>query len=335
MVLPQLTAAEHVLQLRPIIPEVAGDPPHVGVFFVVPRLINQGRAWREGEHNRPVLLLDGAGQHLDLVLSLIRRFPGGADIVGVADIVAFDKVHAPGGVQLYERIIIRLACGAVPDTVHVRVPPADRGGVGGHISGDTAALDFHMLVGGNPGDAPHDVYAELQPQPVDVLRQRGKPPAPRRGGEPLRVWQQAGVFVYLYRGKGDVLKTVPHGAGFVGVPLDIHHNVLPAVFFQLFRHHPGVGADLLLVYSGVVVIIAVPSHGRGGGKAVFIHKGVLRSSYKTAGFRRPQNPLKPAAFQRFMKKQIRFLPQTPPRCTREAEPGSLPPWAQFSPWSPA
>ncbi len=280
MVLPELAAAEHGLQQAPVVPEVVGDAPHVGVLLIVPRLLHHGGAGGQGEDHGPSRLGDGPGEHLHLMLPGVG--PGAVlhQVVGVADVVALDEIHAPGGVELDDGIVIRLPGLAVPQAVHIRVPAAHGGGVRRQVRRQGGPLDLPMGVGGGAGDTPHDMDAEFQPQAVDVLRQRGKAPASLRGGEPLRVRQEAGIFVHLQHAEGNVLKLLPHGAGPMGVPLDIHHHVLPAEGTELLRHHLGIGADLGLGDGGVVVVVAVPPHGRGEGALILVHRRSSVSAQK-------------------------------------------------------
>ena len=273
VVLPNLAPGEHGLQEPPVVPEIVGDAPHVGVLFVMPGFLNYRRPRRQGQHHGPARTLDGPGQHLDLMFARIAPLVMVRQVIGVAHVVALDEVHAPRGVKFQEGIIVSLALGAVPHAVHVRVPAADGVRFGHHIGGSVCVQDFRMIMGRLPGDAPHHVDAELEPQVVHVVCQRPKPLSACGGREPGRVRQQAGIFVHLHRGEGDVLEFVPLGPGPVGVPLDVHHHILPAEGLEIFRHHPGVGLHLFFVDGGVVVVVAVPPHGRGGGKGVFVHGG--------------------------------------------------------------
>ena len=197
-------------------------------------------------------------------------------VIGVADVVALDEIHAPGGVQRNDGIIVRLPGPAVPEAVHIRVPAANGGRVRRPIRRDLAAQDRPVVVGGDAGNAPHDVDAEFQAQTVDVVRQRLEPRAARAAGEPLRVRQQPGVPVHLHLAEGNILVRLPHGPGLMGVPLDIHHHVFPAEGLQFFRQDGGVGPHLFLGNGGVVVVVAVPPHGRDGGEGILSSHSVSR-----------------------------------------------------------
>ncbi len=203
----------------------------------------------------------------------------GHQVVCVADVVALYEVHTPVGVHAYDGVVVGLAARAVPHPVHIRVPPADRAGVGHHVGGLVVAQYLHVAVGGGPGDAPHDVYAEFQPQAVDIGRERPEALAALRGGETLRVRLEPGPGVYLYVAEGNVLETPAHTAGVFCVPLDVDYHVLPAPLLQTLGHDPGVGPDLLLIYSGVVVVVAVPPHRRGKGDFLACHSHILPKLY--------------------------------------------------------
>ena len=126
-------------------------------------------------------------------------------------------------------------------------------------------------MGRDAGDAPHDVDTEPQP-----LRQRPEAPASGGGGEALRVRRQPGVFVQAQLPEGQVLVHVPAGVGPAGVPLDVHHHVLPAEGEEALGEDLSVGADLGLGDGGVIAVVAVPAHGGRGGKSVFVHQTVSR-----------------------------------------------------------
>ncbi len=262
MFLPQLTAVEHIFQQIKIVPEIIRDPPHIGVGLVVPGLVYDGRSGGQGQHDGTAAALNGSGQHTDFVLA------GG--LVIAADIVAFDEIYAPGGIQFQQGVIISLSRRGILHAVHVRVPGADGGGDGHIVRRYFRALYGAVVMGGDPGDAPHDMDAELQPQIMDMVGQRLETGSVHRGRKAGGIRQQTGVFVHGHFGEGYVLVFVPAASGADGVPLDIHHDVFPAMLFQMCGHVVGVGLHLFLVYGGVVVVVAVPAHGRGGGEVIFV-----------------------------------------------------------------
>ena len=82
------------------------------------------------------------------------------------------------------------------------------------------------------------------------------------GGEFVGAGQKPTVFVHFHLTKGNVLKFIPHGGGVVGVPLNIHHHIFPAVGFQVLCHVFGIGQNIGFGHIGVVIVIAVPATGR-------------------------------------------------------------------------
>src|SRR4051812_21645723 len=103
-------------------------------------------------------------------------------------------------------------------------------GDGGSVSGSTRdrEVGFH----GPPGNSTHDVNAELQTEAMYVVRQRLKP-KPAGGGrktvrsrdEPaISIHREVGVFAVSVR-----LRMLLR-------PLDIYHDVIPAVLLQPLRH---------------------------------------------------------------------------------------------------
>ena len=267
MVAPELAPLEHRGHVRPFVPQIVGDPPHVGVAGIVPGLFHQRRPRRQGQDDRPPAAQDRVVQHFHLMGGAVGVLGVG---VGVGDVVALDEVHPPAGILGDQVVVVVLGGGVVgPHAVHVRVPAADAARVGQVGGGDPRrAVDGQVPVGRRPGDAPHDVDAELQPQAVDIVGQRAEPPPPGRGGEAGRVGLQPAELVHGVVAEGDVLVFLPAGAGVFGVPLDVHHHIGPAIGFQLPGQHLGVGPDGLLGDGGVVKIIAVPPHGRRGGKTI-------------------------------------------------------------------
>ena len=224
LALPHLTALEHIFQQVPPVPEVVGDPPHVGVFAQVPGLFDHRRAGGQAEHHGPAALVDGLADHLDFLL----RGVGGVGVgVGVADVVHLDEVHPPGGVQLEDGVVIGLGPGLRGvDAVHVRVPPADGVGRGNLVAGGVRPQHRQVLVHRQPGHPPHDVDAELQAQVVDLLGDGAKTLALPGGGEPLRGGEESAVLVHGKPGEGHVVGALLPGVGLA--PLDVADHVLPA-----------------------------------------------------------------------------------------------------------
>ena len=144
-----------------------------------------------------------------------------------ADVVALDKVHAPGGIEGKEAVVV-FPCPILfrVHAVHVRVPAAYAvpcnvpGGCPGAQNGGPGVNCL-------PGNAPHDMDAEFQSQGVNILRKRPKAFPVGGGGESVLRRDQPGKAVHAQGGKGAVLKASRPGL----IPLDVHHDVLPAILF--------------------------------------------------------------------------------------------------------
>ena len=257
MSLPERAAPEHILKERPLVPEIPRDAPHRRIPLVKCRLLDEGRPRREREHDLPPALLKRRREHLDLMLHRTR--PAGQR-VGVGHVVALDEIHAPGGVERRDRIIILLPRRRILHAVHMRVPPADRGRVRDLGRVRVRAEHRRVCVRRLPRDAAHDVDAEKQPLPVDVIRERLEAgPAPG-GRKALRIGQEARIRVHVEIRERNVLVLATPRARPGRVPLDVDHDVFPAEGHKMRRHEIGVPLHVRLGHRRVVIVIAVPSH---------------------------------------------------------------------------
>ena len=103
------------------------------------------------------------------------------------------------------------------------------------------------------------MYAEFKSKRVNIFCQRCKALSPCGRWEAVLGRYHPGIFVNAELCKGSV---------FVGlyirfVPLDIHGNVFPAVFFQVLCHKIGVLSYYILGNGSAVAVPAVPAHGSG------------------------------------------------------------------------
>ena len=197
----------------------------------MPCPVDQGRSGGEGEYDGASAAFDGVCQHFHLMGRVILILPVRALVAGVADIITFNKIHTPGCVQFQQGIIVSLSGRRIVKAVHIRVPGTDGIGIGCHVGSDFAALYLHMVLGCNTGDPAHDMNAEFQSQAMYISSQGSEPFLAGRGGEALRVRQKAGIFIHFQSGKGNVLELVSLRTCFMCIPLDIHHNIFPSVFF--------------------------------------------------------------------------------------------------------
>ena len=247
---PLLRALEHGLEQRPVVPEVVRHAPHGGPGLEVLGLLQRRGAGGEGKHDVPAAAPGGFGDDLDLPPAA-RVLPG--------DVVALDEIDAPGGVQAEDTgIVVRGGFRIRPGAVHVRIPGADVVGIGRVPAAPFAVLDGQLPLGGFARDAAHDVDAEFQPQAVYVIRQRPEALPVLRGRETVDGWLQPAPAIQGERGERRV--GVVDGGGLI--PLDIDHDVLPAVFLQMGGHVFRVFAYGLLGDCRSPAVPAVPAHGR-------------------------------------------------------------------------
>ena len=105
-------------------------------------------------------------------------------------------------------------------------------------------------------DAAHGVDAELEAEVVDRTGEWPEPLATSRRGKAVDRRQQPAESVHL---EGDE-RPVDRGSGLRLVPLDVDHDVLPAVRSQMRGHVRGALDHLVLGDTGAVDIPAVPAH---------------------------------------------------------------------------
>ena len=263
--LPDLTALEHVEKKLPVVPEVIGDTPEVCIFPKMPGLLDHRRARTQGEHHRPAAAINRLPDHLDLLLRRVGIVRVG---VRVADVVHLHVVDAPRGVQLEDRVVVGLrALFCMINPVHIRVPAADRPGVGDLVAGRVRPLHGERLMHGKPRHAPHDVDAEFKPHLMDHIRKRFEALSAGRGRKSVRRGHLPPVFI-----EAQVRKRVVVGLLLPCrrlAPLDVADDVLPPAGQKVFLHIQCVCKELLLIYRVPEAVPAVPPHRRGQGNHVF------------------------------------------------------------------
>jgi len=101
-------------QLRPVVPKIIDDAPHIGMTADMPGVFNRRLARRGAENHGPAAMIDGMPDHLDFLF-----------MIGTREIIHFNKVNAPGGVQLKQSIIVRLRAGfGRIERIHIAEPGA-------------------------------------------------------------------------------------------------------------------------------------------------------------------------------------------------------------------
>ena len=268
MVLPFFAPVEHVQQGFPVVPEIVGNAPHIGILFIVPAFRNLRRSGRKAQHDGPPATLDGPAQHLHLVPAPIT--PVGMESGG-ANIIHLNEIHAPCGIELHDGIVIFLSGFAIADAVHIRVPLRNGVGVCNHIRSHIRSQYGQMVLCSSSGNASHDMDTKFQIKGMDFVSQRFKSRPIDGRREFIRARQQSAKFVHLIFAEGYVLEPGAHGCGVVGIPLDVNHHILPTVGFQMFCHKLCIGQHIRLGYIGVVIVVAVPAHWWTLRKAVLIH----------------------------------------------------------------
>ena len=247
---PFFRALEHAFQQPPVVPEIIGDTPHVGVGLQVLRLFQRRGAGGKAQDDFPSAVPAAFGDQFDFPPAA-RVFPD--------NIVALDEVDAPGGVQAENTVVIgfRVRCVAA-QAVHVRIPVTDGMRIGRQMAGAVAVRDRQAPVRRGAGKAAHNMDAELQPQRMHIIRQGAETGPILCGREAVERRRQPAVSVHLQFGER-LIRMVPGvGTG----PLDVHNDVFPAKRLQEARHVLRVPADVRLGYGGAVAVPAVPAHGR-------------------------------------------------------------------------
>ena len=233
----------------PSIPNVVGNPPHLRILRHFRRMAQVRRTGREAQHHRPVRPLYRLGDHANL-----------GPLVGVVrNAIHLQEIHSPLCVEPDHRVVERLARRRVADAVIAVIPRAQVGLIGclGRVK---AGVSHRQVRVGHPfGNAPHQVYAEFQPQRMRPIGQRFEPRAARRGREAHRVWNQASIRV-----PGRLPRLGPRLRVYE-VPAFVDHRIVPAVTLQT-REHLRARAELRLVNREPVGVPTVPPHGRRGGE---------------------------------------------------------------------
>ena len=156
-----MRAAEHIEELRPVVPEIVGDAPHVADLLVKLRLFRERRSGREAQHHITAAGMQRLAQHYKLGF-LVREL--------AADVVDLDEINTPALVKLENAVIVlagTLLFGV--NAVHVSVPLAYAGGLGNLTCGSGRTLDCGIAVNRLAWNSAHDMNAEFKPQRVYVF----------------------------------------------------------------------------------------------------------------------------------------------------------------------
>ena len=274
---PSFRAGKHIVQKLPPVPEIVGDPPHIAGLPVKARVFSQRGAGADRQHHFPSAASERFADHLQLA-----RLPGHFP----ADIVQLDKVDFPFGVQRENAVVVGSAARMLRiQPVHVRIPLADVGGLRDLSGGIFASVNRKIPVYRESRNPAHDMDAEFQAERVDIFGERPESLSARGGGKTVDGGNQPPVFVH-----GQFLKrNIVMGFGLRSGPLDIDHNIFPAVGLQVFRHPFGVLPYGVLRHSRAVAVPAVPSHRRPSDHGLFcaVHHSV---SLPLRGFCKPAAP---------------------------------------------
>jgi len=186
-------------------------------------------------------------------------------VVGAGNVVAFDEVDPPIGVQLNDGVVIGLSfrLGGV-HAIHVGVPGTDRAGDGNILGSDVGTINRQVFLNRFLGDAPHDVDAEFQAFGMYVISQRLEAHTVGGRGEFLESWCQSSVFIHGQRSSWPVVMAFRLGF----VPLDVDGQIGVAAGQQVFSHRISLCFNLLFGDRGAVYIPTVPTQRRRGGKLV-------------------------------------------------------------------
>ena len=286
MILPLLAAAEHVQKKRPAVPEVIGNPPHVCILCIEPCTINVCRSRRKRQDDRPARLQNGAVNHLGLMPSgKLLHLTAVRVLSGIADIITFDKINSPVRIHLNQRIVICLSCRNVPNTVHIRIPRADRIRIRDLIRRHIRSEHRKMPEGCRSRNSAHDMNTELQTQTVDISRKLRKALSACCRREPVFRRLKPSVLIHRVVSKRNVLNFRPFRPRISGIPLNVDDHILVSRRLQMICKILRVGLYLRFRHRGVVIIIAVPPLRRGHRKAVLVHFPSFCRGFSTATYR--------------------------------------------------
>ena len=157
-----MASVKHLHNVRPPVPEVICDSPHIGIPAQMLCLIQHGRSGRKAQDYRPSAGINSCPKHFYLVSSVGNSALIIWSAILYADIIYFDKIHSPGSIKLDNRIIIFLGsrfCSV--HTVHICVPAADRermGDIPGRIGRPLYRCIFRHCLAGNSS---HNMDAEF------------------------------------------------------------------------------------------------------------------------------------------------------------------------------
>ena len=188
----------------------------------------------------------------------------------ITDVIAFDEIHAPVCIHGNNAVIVCLPRFCCPNPIHIRIPAADGGRICHHVGSHIRSEHRAVPVRRRPWNTAHNVYAKLKPQTVHIVRQRFESLSVLCGWKTVWRRDQPSIRIHLIIPERNILE-LRLCPGIIGIPLDVHNNVLPAVLFQMLCHKLRIRAHLILRYRSVVIIIAVPPHRRCHRKFVLIH----------------------------------------------------------------
>src|SRR6185437_5340438 len=187
----------------------------------------------------------------------------------VRDAVRLDEVDTPGGVEMGDGVVVRLAGWSIRVyAVVVGVPRARGVDVGGFCGSMRRALDRQVTGHCLPRDTAQDVDPEFKTERVHIVGQGLESYAPRGRWESVRCRDVAPVGVeHQQRSVG-----VARRCRIADEPFRVDYRVVPAIACEMPAHPADIGAKLSLRDGRSVGIVTVPAHwrmsgdpGRGGG----------------------------------------------------------------------
>ena len=113
MLAPFGSLAEDEVDSVPCVPEVVHHAPHIGILKAVLSVLKLSLARAEREDYRTSAVVDGLAYHLNLV-----------SVVRTAQVVDFDKVDSPFGIELEDAVVVHLSVLVVADGEVVLEPSA-------------------------------------------------------------------------------------------------------------------------------------------------------------------------------------------------------------------
>ena len=143
----------------PMIPDIIAGSPHFSIFRYLLCMLQSGWAGRQAQHDGSSRFADCLADHAYFA-RLIRMIRNAID---------FDKVHAPGGIQAQDRIVVCLTGGVFSHSEIVSAPGTGIRFIGCIARVKLRAGDSQVLLDGFFRNPAQNVNSEFQAERVDII----------------------------------------------------------------------------------------------------------------------------------------------------------------------